>query len=177
MTAPDRPRFRGERGITLVEVVVAIGLLAGVFAAFLPVVHTAGKGVGPLRSQAESVDALRNAFAQIGRDLRSAECIAEPGPNAAPGDVLRFSTHTGNRFFEVTYTVADGQLRRRETADPPAPAQVMVDSLVGGTAPAFTHVATPRRSVLVQLSARSHPDRPVRDLGTVIAGRNTWGHC
>lgn len=160
--------------MTLVEVVVAVALLSAVGAIFLPLLTTATRSVRPLQSQSQAVDELRVALATIGRELRSAECVAEPAANASASDRLRFTTHANGTTYEVTYTATGGELRRQVTGAPAA--QVAASGLVD-TTDAFAHVATPRRTVRVHFHVQPDPDRPARELGTVMAGRNAWRSC
>jgi type II secretory pathway component PulJ len=160
--------------MTLIEMTVAVTLFAAVGAVFLPLLATATRNVRPLQTQSETVDDLRVALSTIGRELRSAECVAEPAANASASNRLRFTTHANNSFYEVTYTAEGGELRRQVTGAPAA--QVVATGLVDG-ADAFAHIATPRRTVRVHFHLQPDPDRPARELGTVMAGRNAWRSC
>lgn len=165
--------LRREEGMTLVEVVVAVALLSAVGAVFLPLLATATRSVRPLQTQSQAVDELRVALATIGRELRSAECVAQPAANTPAGATLRFTTHAKGDPYEVTYTASAGELRRQVTGKT---AQVVAGSLVG-TADAFEHIATPRRTVRVHFHVQPDPGRPARERGTVMAGRNAWRSC
>ena len=105
-------RLRSQVGVTITEMVVSMTLIATVAAVFLPILGTATRSVRPMQAQSEAIDDLRNSLATIGRELRSALCVAEPAANAGSGNVLRFTTEANNEQYEVTYTVADGQLIR-----------------------------------------------------------------
>lgn len=170
-------RARQQAGTTLIEVTVAMALVSVVLGVFLPTLVSATKKARPLQVQSESVDELRRALASIGRELRSAECVAEPLPNVSAIDRLRFTTHANNRTYEVTYRVEGGQLLRQETGQ--ATAQVAADFLVADPAGAgaFEHIATPRRTVNISFHVQINPQSRVRDISTVIAGRNAWRVC
>lgn len=167
-------RARGQSGLTLVEVVVAVSLLSAVSAVFLPLLATATRSVRPMQVQSQSIDSLRNALASIGREMRSSACVAEPTANEGPSNTLRFTTDANNTTYEVTYTAADGQLLRQVTGE--SRVTLLETGLVNG-ADAFTHIATPRRTVKVVFHFQPEPTRPILDLSTVIAGRNAWHSC
>ena len=169
-----RRRLRGQDGITVVEVVVATALLAFVSAVFLPLMATSARSVHPMQVKSQSIDSLRNALASIGREMRSAACVTEPAANAAAGQRLRFTTDANNSVYEVTYSVEDGQLFRQVTGE--STVTLLDTGLVNGS-DAFTHIATPRRTVKVLFHFQHDPDEPALDLSTVMAGRNAWHAC
>lgn len=175
-------RSRDESGITVVELVVATMLVGIVSVVFLPIMASSSRSIHPMQVRSQTIDSLRNALASIGREMRSAECVSEPAANApAPSNVLRFttdsqstSTDPAESSYEVTYTAADGQLLRQVTGQDDV--QLVETGLVN-SGDAFTHIATPRRTVKVVFHFQPDPDGKVMDLSTVIAGRNAWHAC
>jgi type II secretory pathway component PulJ len=174
MTMRLLTRLRAESGITVMELVFTIGLLSIVSAVFLPIMATSSRSVRPMQVQSQSIDSLRNALAAIGREMRSAACVTEPAPNAGAGNRLRFTTDANNTTYEVTYTAVDGQLLRQVTGE--SSVTLLQTGLVN-PGDAFTHIATPRRTVKVSFHFQPDPKRPVLDLSTVMAGRNAWHAC
>ena len=169
-----RRQSRAESGLTLVEVVVAVALLSTVSAVFLPLMATATRSVHPMEVRSQSIDSLRNALASIGREMRSAACVTEPVANAGPSNRLRFTTDANNSTYEVTYTASAGQLLRQVTGQDTV---TLVETGLVNPGDAFTHIATPRRTVKVVFHFQPDPKEPVLDLSTVIAGRNAWHAC
>jgi type II secretory pathway component PulJ len=169
-----RLRHAADAGITLVEVVVAVSLLSIVSAVFLPLLASATRTVAPMQTKSQSIDSLRNALASIGRELRSARCVAEPAANTAAGNVLRFTTEANNVTHEVTYTAGGGQLLRQVTGESRV---TLLETGLVNPGDAFTHIATPRRTVKAVFHLQPDPARPVVDLSTVMAGRNAWHAC
>lgn len=167
-------RSRGESGVSLVEVVVTVALLSVVSAVFLPLMATATRSVRPMQIQSQSIDSLRNALASIGREMRSAACVTEPAANAGASNRLRFTTDANNSTYEVTYTATSGQLLRQVTGESSV---TLVETGLVNPADAFTHIATPRRTVKVLFHFQPDPDQPALDLSTVVAGRNAWHAC
>jgi type II secretory pathway pseudopilin PulG len=169
-------RHRSEAGMSVVEVSVAVALMLTVSAVFLPMLATATRTARPMQLQSQSIDSLRNALASIGREMRSAECVVVPTsvtPNNV-GNTLTFITDANNTTYEVTYTITAGQLLRQVTGED---AVTLLDTGLVNPSDAFTHIATPRRTVKVTFHFQHHPSRPVLDLSTVIAGRNAWAGC
>ena len=167
-------RARGEAGITIMELVFTMSLLSFVAAAFLPLLATSSRSVRPMQVQSQSIDSLRNALAAIGREMRSAACVTLPVANAGASNQLRFTTDANNTTYEVTYTATDGQLLRQVTGE--STVTLLQTGLVN-PADAFTHIATPRRTVKVVFHFQPDPKEPVLDLSTVMAGRNAWHAC
>lgn len=171
---PRAARARVESGLTLVEVVVAVSLLSIVSAVFLPLLASASRSVHPMQVQSQSIDSLRNALASIGREMRSAACVTEPAANAGTSNRLRFTTDANNSTYEVTYTATAGQLLRQVTGESTV---TLLETGLVNPGDAFTHIATPRRTVKVVFHFQPDPKRPVLDLSTVVAGRNAWHAC
>jgi type II secretory pathway component PulJ len=169
-----RRRLRHQDGITVVDVVVATALVAVVSAVFLPIMATSTRSVHPMQMKSQSIDSLRNALAAIGREMRSAACVTEPAANAGAGNRLRFTTDANNSVYEVTYSVEDGRLLRQVTGESTV---TLLDTGLGNGSDAFTHIATPRRTVKVLFHFQHDPDEPVLELSTVMAGRNAWHAC
>jgi type II secretory pathway component PulJ len=165
---------RAESGLTLVEVVVAVALLSTVSAVFLPLMATATRSVHPMEVRSQSIDSLRNALASIGREMRSAACVTEPVANAGTSNRLRFTTDADNSTYEVTYTASAGQLLRQVTGEDTV---TLVETGLVNPGDAFTHIATPRRTVKVLFHFQPDPKEPILDLSTVVAGRNAWHAC
>jgi type II secretory pathway component PulJ len=167
-------RARADEGITVTELVFTVSLLLVVSAAFLPIMATSARSVRPMQVQSQSIDSLRNALAAIGREMRSAACVNEPAANAGASNRLRFTTDANNTTYEVTYTAVNGQLLRQVTGE--SSVTLLQTGLVN-PGDAFTHIATPRRTVKVAFHFQPDPKEPVFDLSTVMAGRNAWHSC
>jgi type II secretory pathway component PulJ len=166
-------RARGDAGITVVELIVSVALISIVSAVFLPIMATSSRSVHPMRVRSQTIDSLRNSLASIGREMRSAACVLEPGPNDLPGNRLTFVTEANNSEYEVTYIAENGQLIRQVTGED----SVLVETGLVNPGDAFTHIATPRRTVKVLFHFQPDPDEPALDLSTVITGRNAWDGC
>jgi hypothetical protein len=105
--------------------------------------------------------------------MRSAACVTVPDKNVT-GNVLQFTTDANNTTYEVTYTATNGQLLRQVTGESTV---TLLETGLVNPGDAFTHIATPRRTVKVSFHFQPDPKRPVLDLSTVVAGRNAWQAC
>jgi type II secretory pathway component PulJ len=166
-------RARGESGITVVELIVSVMLVGVVSAIFLPIMATSQRSIRPMQVKSQTIDSLRNSLAAIGREMRSASCVSEPAANGATSNRLRFTTDANNSIYEVTYIAENGQLLRQETNGD----TTLVETGLVNTGDAFTHIATPRRTVRVVFHFQPDPGEPAYDLSTVITGRNAWHAC
>jgi hypothetical protein len=88
--------------------------------------------------------------------------------------VLTFTTEANGSPYTVTYTVTNGQLLRQVAG---ASRVTLVGSGLVAPQNAFTYIATPRRSVSVNLYYQPDPTQSARELSTVMAGRNSWEPC
>lgn len=164
-------RLRSQAGVTITEMVVSMTMIGAVGAVFLPILGTATRSVRPMQAQSQAVDDLRNSLATIGRELRSAVCVAAPDANGPSGNVLSFTTEANNEQYDVTYTVTGGQLIRQR----PDQGQItLVASGLVGEDDAFTYISNPRQTVQVQLTFQPDPTQPGRELSTVMVGRNAY---
>ena len=168
-----------ESGVSLVETLVAITLMVAIVPIFVPLLISSTRSARSLGFQSQTLDQLRLTVANIGRELRSAECIYLPVANGPAGSTLRFKTDaflsaTGSAGYEVTYTATPGELTRKVTG--PQASTIAATGLVAPS-DAFQQVFTPRRSVKLVFRIQTDPDTPVRDVRTTIAGRNAWRDC
>lgn len=98
-------RFRSDdRGLSLVELMVAIMLMTIVAAVFLSLLRTTMFATRDLEGTARSNDDARLAIQQLDRDFRSAERVCEPLPGAS-SDRLDFRT----RAYSATTTAVGYQ--------------------------------------------------------------------
>jgi type II secretory pathway pseudopilin PulG len=173
-------RLKSQAGVTLVELVVATGLISVVMAVFMPLLASATRATHPMEVQSQAIDSLRTSLGTIGRELRSAVCVSQPAPissataSTGSGNVLTFSTDANGAQYTVTYTVTGGQLLRQKQGQSSV---TLVASGLVSPDDAFTYIATPRRTVRVRLHFQPDPKRPSKELSTVMAGRNAWHNC
>jgi len=137
-----------------------------------PMLVSAMTATKRLEASSAALDAARLAAAQLDRELRSAQCISNPGENQS-GNVLEFRTVLADGTQStLTYRVVGNQLTRKADLG----ADRLLISTVGTTASAFTQVVTPLRTVQVNLPIRSANGGEFL-LQTTIAGRNAWSNC
>ena len=166
-----------ERGITLVELIVAMALLAIAAPVVGMAMVSSLRATDQMTASSATLDALRLQVTAISRELRSATCITSPGENTS-GTVLTFSTASNgmdpnDAASKVTYEVVGGELLRTQGTGTPS---VVSDGIVGPAAP-FRQVTTPRRSVQIDFSVRLLDGKAPQEIGTVVAGRNAWRTC
>jgi prepilin-type N-terminal cleavage/methylation domain-containing protein len=164
------PRRTGERGFTLVETMVGMVLMTSIVGIVGPMMISAMTATSRVEFQSRAVDELRQAVHQIGRELRSARCIATPAPNTGTAGTLAFTTEANNTTYDVTYAVTGGKLVRTVGTS----SRVVAKYLTAGT---FEHFATPRRSVALSFTVRVDNRQKPDTLATTIAGRNAWRAC
>lgn len=165
-----------ERGVTLVELIVAMALLAIAAPIVGMAMVSSLRATDEMAVSSQVLDELRLQVTAISRELRSATCITSPGENTS-GTTLTFTTasngldpnHVDSR---VTYEVVGGELRRTQGSA----TSVVSRGIVGPVTP-FRQVTTPRRSVHIDFSVRLLDGDPAQQIGTVVAGRNAWRTC
>lgn len=173
-----RRRWRADRGMTVVELVVAMSLLGTIVAVFGPVMASSFKATNVTQNESRALDEIRNAVARVDRELRSTECISTPAPDAS-SNVLTFTTHAHDGVhtsaYEVTYAVdSNGYLTRTVGTDT---SQVGEGIVV--TSEEFKHTANPgeRASVAIDLQVRFEDGNTPRRITTEVAARNAWEAC
>lgn len=177
MTLPARlARAREERGMTLIELTVAVGLFGAVVAIVGPLMTSALDAGREVTNESRALDEIRVSIARIDRELRSACEVTTPGIDQT-GSSLTFKTKANSaQAYEVTYEVnSDGELTRTTTDE----TEVIGEGLVV-TTEEFTHTLDntgTRARVGIRLEVRYEESNDPRVIATTIAGRNTWEAC
>jgi type II secretory pathway pseudopilin PulG len=110
-----RPAGRGEEGYSLIEVVVAAGMMSVLMAIFTTAVLQVFRTSGQAESAAAARSQLQLAFQRIDRELRYASWIADPGTSGAGSTLVYYVEFASSDNTECL------QLRLR-AANPVAPA-------------------------------------------------------
>lgn len=173
-----RRRCRAERGMTVVELVIAMSLLTAIVAVFGPVMASSFNAANVTQNESRALDEIRNAVARVDRELRSTVCITTPAAGAS-SNALTFTTHAHDgvhtNAYEVTYAVdSNGYLTRTVGTET---SQVGEGIVV--TSKEFKHTADPgeRASVAIDLQVRFESSHTPRRITTEIAARNAWEAC
>ncbi len=149
MRSERRPAERGEHGVSVVEVVVTLALLAVILAIFSSQMVAMFDRVHTASRRSESNDSVRLAIQELDRQVRSGNVIHDPGDEIPAGMSLRVYTQSNARTATepsrcVLWRIVDGRLETRawstsgvwltdwrvvaehlrnsSTADPPTPA-------------------------------------------------------
>jgi type II secretory pathway component PulJ len=177
---------RDERGVTLIELTIAILLLVIVSPIIASVMITSLQAGSATEQQSQVMDELRLQMYAVSRELRSASCIKVPTVANTPGDTLTFTTESQTGSVSSSY-----DLRYQVTSTPRGyelvRTQYDANGVVTGTriigpglvspTTTFELRSTPRKSVIVKLQLRMTASRPVQALTTTIAGRNALLSC
>ena len=170
-----RPSGRGEAGLSLVEVVIAVALISIVGMAIGSTLTSSMQATSSLERQSRGLDEARIAMQQIEREFRSAECVAEPAITVEGGSAsatrLRFTTRVGGGEYEVTYRVEGGVLYRAQGGVEHVTArEVLADPVP------FTVRDRARRTLDVSIAVQPQ-GKEIRVVEGSIAGRNAWRDC
>jgi type II secretory pathway pseudopilin PulG len=167
----DRPRRgRGEAGVTLVELVVAIALLGTLTALLGPVLIGSFRASDAASSDELAADDLRAATALLERDLRGASCVAVPTPGTT-GSALQLSTRAGATTVVVRWEVVGGRLTRSAAGGPAVPQGTLPGSA------SFTRSATGTGAVTATLTAVRPDERADRSATVTAAPRALGAPC
>jgi prepilin-type N-terminal cleavage/methylation domain-containing protein len=187
-------RARSERGMTLVELMIAMALMVVVSVIFLTALVVVQRGVERQTDRSATNDQVRLAMEQLDREIRSGNVLYDPTiePCEALGLCLRIYTQTnadirdpGNQCVQWKIVTATDQLLSRRwpsnwRSDPSKITdwRIVADNVVNNAAnPAFTLDPDPNkgeRTVVVNLSVNSNLASG-QDVSVVesITGRNT----
>jgi len=168
-------RIADERGFSLVEMVVAIGLVTAVIAVMGPLLTSSMESGRVVSNESRALDELRLAVARIDRELRSADCITVPAAGTS-GPSLTFRTLEDPAGPYVVAYAVDGSGRLQRTVD--GDTKYLGEGLVM-TNEEFARATNPgqRDSVQIELNVSLEDGNNPRVVSTVVAGRNAWSQC
>lgn len=154
-----RRRARGERGVTLLEMVATTGLLLVVTT---PLLANMGSSLSRQQQTADAAEVAsegRLALARVVRDVREAASLTV---GASPEQVVVWVDDDMDRTIdvgeEITYTIASGALTRTDGIT----TQTLTENLItGSTLRVVTVSAGPSVEVNLVLDARSSGAAPV----------------
>jgi prepilin-type N-terminal cleavage/methylation domain-containing protein len=186
--ARARHRVSGQEGVTLVELVVAMGILSIAMVVFLSTLTTVQKGVAGEGVRSETINQVRLAMQTIDRQVRSGNLLYNPNAESPANYTLRIYTQanlptTGEAHCALWTINAQNQLVYRawpqQRPEEATPWQVIADGVINRTASppvsAFTLDPTGRTvtaTFLVNTDVISAPNATER-LQTAVTGRNT----
>ncbi len=174
-----------DAGYSVAEVMVTSAVLATALAIVFSVLVQGQTVVSRQQVRSETIDQAHLAMAQIGRDVRSGNVIASPGPvGGTAGMEVRVYTQTRGQPLCVQYQVAGEQLQRR-TRPPgvvnaalwPTTWEVVASGVVNAAeqpaVPAFSRSFDKQTlNVALVMNKAERSEGRVR-LDHVITGRNT----
>jgi prepilin-type N-terminal cleavage/methylation domain-containing protein len=196
-----RRRLAPERGMTLVEMTIALSILAIVMAIFLPVLASVQSGFQRQSDRSQSNDQARLAVEELDREIRSGNVLYnpanenDPANGVYPGMSLRIYTQTnattrspGNRC--VQWRVMNGQLQQRDwsitwkTDSKVSEWHIVADHIVNQpnppappTTPAFQLDPDPKkggRTIIVTVQVQQNAaSGSVTEIRHSVTGRNT----
>jgi type II secretory pathway pseudopilin PulG len=155
-----RQRLREERGVTLVELLVAISMLMLLLAAAVPVIVSSVNHEPRLRERAGKIQQARTLVERLGRDLRSGYAV-----DTSTATTLAFRTFLKQTacntnpsdapaiLCRVTYSCASGTCTR-QVANPDGTSPGTLRTLVTGLSSSsiFTYTGSPTSYVQVQIA-------------------------
>jgi len=149
-----------ERGITLVELLVAISMLIAVLATAVPVLISSVNNEPRLRDRAGKIQEARALMERLGRDLRSGYFVdSSTSSTLALRTYLHQSTCSGDPspsataiLCRVSYSCASGTCTR-QVANPDGSAPGSVRTIVSGLSSSaiFTYSGNPTSYVQVSI--------------------------
>jgi type II secretory pathway pseudopilin PulG len=163
-------RARGEAGVTLVELVVAIALLGTLTAMLGPVLIGSFRASDAASSDGVAADDLRVVTAMLEHDLRGAACVALPLPGDT-GDTLELTTRSGATTLTVRWDMVGGELVRSVGGGAARPI---------GTRPgsaSFARSSTGLGAVTATVTATRPAGRAARTATVTVAPRLLGGSC
>ena len=197
MTAMHTLASRRNNGATLVELMVTLAVMSVAMAIVASTLILVERATNQIEHSSVAVDAARLVSASLDRELRSADCISEPGENIY-SDTLTFDTTINTKgsvtlTYKVIYgdapvspngivTRAEGLGAPRTVITEVGPAPKGTDGLrkkdpiTGQQTEPFKQVNTPLRTLVIDIPIQSD-NGGIFNLLTTIAGRNSWRRC
>jgi prepilin-type N-terminal cleavage/methylation domain-containing protein len=117
---PSPKRKARSRGTTLVELMVALAVVAVLSSAVAVMLAGAGKTYQWVNTQADAMSDVENAFRRILHNVRTASALTAPSSGVLT-NTLTVQTQAdpsyGNAPATVTYAIVDGNLVETDTRD------------------------------------------------------------
>lgn len=116
-TRLDRIRKDGDRGFTLTELLIAMGIFAVVLVVFMQAVAVMAKTTVRTQAQSDSLDQLRNVFLRLDKEVRYAQDINTP--TTANGAIYieywipQNTATAASQCVQWRYVIASKTLQRR----------------------------------------------------------------
>jgi prepilin-type N-terminal cleavage/methylation domain-containing protein len=126
-------KIPNQRGFTLLELILYIGILAIVMVVIVNIFVALSKGNGNVEARTDVDSNLRYALEKINQDVRAASSVTTPASAGATSSTL-VMTVSGST---ITYDVSSGQLRRQVNAGTPV---TITPTTVTVAAPTFTRL-------------------------------------
>lgn len=175
---------KGDGGLSLVELMVAMGILGVVTAVAYSVLITVTKQSRDLQGRSETVGQARLAIEQMDRQIRSGNVLFNPANEALPNSMRVYTQANGQERCVQWQMTTAGQLRSRswsptwQTDGLVTGWGIVARGLVNTTSP-FTLDATSGNaygSRLINISLQVQDGTaggPVQNVATSLSGRNT----
>ncbi len=162
-SAADR---RGQRGTSIIELTITVGLVLVVIGVMLDSLASAQRGERYASDRSVALDEMRSAMARFTKDLRQASGIDE-GATAA---TLQADTYVQGTAAHVVYAASGGVLTRQVNS---SPAEVLIDDLVTDDVFAYDPGVDSAEVVVVRLEVRppTSPDTTI-ELTSEVRMRN-----
>jgi prepilin-type N-terminal cleavage/methylation domain-containing protein len=113
----ERIRKDGDRGFTLTELLIAMGIFAVVLVVFMQAVAVMAKTTVRTQAQSDSADQLRNVFLRLDKEVRYAQDINTPATSNGAIYVEYWvpdNTASGaSQCVQWRYVIASNTLQRR----------------------------------------------------------------
>lgn len=140
-------RDGADRGVTLVETVVAMTIMTIFGGIFTGAVISLSDAAGKAEATTRSADALNQAYLALDRSVRYASAISTPGTSTEPGSTGNWyvelrETHSGDRTCtQLRIDTAGQQLQKRTWTVLPSPSaptawRALASSITNGAAAA-----------------------------------------
>lgn len=187
---PQQALRREDRGFTLIEMVVAIGILAIFMTLFLSAIVGLTRGTTQAKLNAETSSEVLIVFQGMDRQVRYADAINRPGTGASGAKYIEFRTPSSSSASGLTmctqwrFTPANGTIEMRQWQDiagaTVAPWSVKSASIIavsGANYPFKMEPATATGSARQQLVLTLHAGNPdakaVSEVQTTYVARNS----
>jgi prepilin-type N-terminal cleavage/methylation domain-containing protein len=183
----DRRRHYSQRGLTLIEILVATSITAVIAVSLGVALSLSARVVGSQGVQGQQVSsgALLEAERQFGSDVDRAECVSTGGscpagsPSVCSGAALCVAWCDGSSVQGAAYSLDSGQLVRRDSAGNYFVVAREVQTFIPSPLPADPSIpdAVTRMGPQVQIELKAGTDRPQHDIFTARSLVTGAGAC
>jgi prepilin-type N-terminal cleavage/methylation domain-containing protein len=129
--------FKSNKGFTLLELLIYIGILAIVMVVLTTTITSINKGIGQISASGEVDSNVRFVLNKVGQDVNYASVVTNPSDAGSASSTL---TITSNSGASVSYCLVNGVIYRKAGGSCTSGSEPITSTTVNVTSLQFTNI-------------------------------------